>query len=290
MSSPKAESGKARIGYEARLNRVVDYIYDHLEDDIRFDDLAKVACLSPWHWHRIYTAMRGETIAATIRRLRLSRAAERLANSDMAVATIASRAGYGSLDTFRRAFKETYGKSPADYRLSGSHVAFKAALQAKDGAFFPVSIETLAPVRCASVAHTGSYMQIDRAMGQLFAKLAEQGSMAADQRMLALFYDDPDLVPLDDMRSRACSPVLDGIAWNLPIEEVILRGGVYARLRYRGPYADMKNAYRWLLGVWLPQSGHEPDDAPVFEAYLNSPEEVGPTELLTDIHLPLRAS
>lgn len=66
---------KANTDYETRLTRVVDYIYDHLEDNIRFDDLAEVACLSPWHWHRVYSSMRGETIAATIRRLRLSRAA-----------------------------------------------------------------------------------------------------------------------------------------------------------------------------------------------------------------------
>src|SRR4029077_11746511 len=53
--------------YENRLSRVVDHIYAHLDEDIRFDDLAEVACLSPYHWHRIYAAMRGETITATIR-------------------------------------------------------------------------------------------------------------------------------------------------------------------------------------------------------------------------------
>lgn len=281
-------TSKARTDYGARLNRVVDHLYEHLEDDIRFDDLAEIACLSPYHWHRIYAAMRGETITATIRRLRLSRAAERLANSDMTLDAIAGRAGYGSADAFGRAFKEAYGKSPADYRATGTHVAFKTALQAEDGAGFPVSIETLAPVRCASIAHTGTYMQIDHAMGRLFAALAAQEIMAPDQRMLAIFYDDPGLVPAEALRSRACSPVADGIALAAPIEEAVLRGGLYARLRYQGPYADMKGAYRWLLGVWLPQSGHEPDDAPVFEAYLNSPLQVAPTELRTDIHLPLR--
>jgi AraC family transcriptional regulator len=75
-----------------------------------------------------------------------------------------------------------------------------------------------------------------------------------------------------------------------PLQETIQRGGLYAGLRYRGPYADMKNAYRWFLGIWLPNSGHEADDAPVFESYLNNPQEVPPADLLTDIHLPLRAS
>lgn len=283
-------TSKAQTGYETRLNRVIDHLYDHLEDDIRFDDLAEIACLSPWHWHRVYSAMRGETITATIRRLRLSRAADRLANSGIALEVIAKRAGYGSADAFGRAFKEAYGKSPADYRATGSHAAFKAALLAEDGAGFPISIETLAPIRCASNAHSGSYMQIDRAMGRLFTALAAQGIMASDQRMLAVFYDDPDLVPVENLRSRACSPVADGVTLASPIEEAVVRGGLYARLRYKGPYADMKGAYRWLLGVWLPQSGHEPDDAPMFEAYLNSPQQVAPAELITDIHLPLRVS
>ena len=126
-------------------------------------------------------------------------------------------------------------------------------------------------------------------MGRLFKELAARQAMTAVPRMFALFLDDPDLVPADRLRSRACSPVAEGFEPTAPLQETIVRGGLYARLRYRGPYADMKDAYRWLLGVWLPGSGHEADDAPVFEAYLNNPQEVPPTDLLTDIHLPLRA-
>ena len=106
--------------------------------------------------------------------------------------------------------------------------------------------------------------------------------------MIGVFLDDPDLVLVDDLRSRACSPISDDFALAPPLEETVLRGGLYARLRYQGPYADMKDAYRWLLGVWLPHSCHEPDDAPVFEGYLNSPQHVAPKDLLTDIHLPLK--
>ena len=76
---------QTQASYQARLDRVVGHIYAHLDDDIRPEGLAEVACLSPYHWHRIYVAMRGETIGATIRRLRLQRAADRLANSDLSV-------------------------------------------------------------------------------------------------------------------------------------------------------------------------------------------------------------
>jgi AraC family transcriptional regulator len=280
---------QTQAAYQARLDRVVDHIYAHLDEDIRPEGLAGVACLSSYHWHRIYVAMRGETIGATIRRLRLQRAADYLANSDLSIRKIAERAGHSGVDAFARAFREAYGKTPADYRATGSHAAFKAAAEAEDHKGFPVAIETLPATRCASVAHKGAYLQIDQAMGRLFTALAAQKLTAPDQAMRALFFDEPDLVPAEALRSRACSPVAEGLFLAPPQEETVLRGGLYARLRYRGPYADMKGAYRWLLGVWLPQSGYEPDDDPIFEAYLNNPQHIAPADLMTDVHLPLKA-
>ena len=280
---------RTHASYEARLNRVIDHIYAHLDDEIRLDGLAEIACLSPYHWHRIYTAMRAETISATIRRLRLLRAADRLANSDAPIKAIGEHAGYSAVDAFGRAFKEGYGQTPADYRANGSHAAFRTANRERDAHGFPVTTAVLPPVRCAAVAHAGAYMQIDKAMGRLFTALASQNLIKPDQKMIAVFLDDPDLVPVDQLRSQACSPVAENADLAPPLDEAILRGGLYAKLRYKGPYSDMKEAYRWLLGVWLPNSGHEADDAPVFEAYLNSPMDVSPTDLLTDIHLPLQA-
>lgn len=274
--------------YSDRLNRVLDYLYAHLEEDLSFDQLAEVACLSPYHWSRIYSAMRGETIVATIRRLRLQRAADQLANSDLDLTTVTARAGYNSSDTFGRAFKDAFGVSPAAYRENGSHAAFKAANAANDARTFPVTVEGLPARRCAGIDHTGSYMAIDHAMGRLFAELGARNALPAQPEMIGVFFDDPDLGPEDQLRSRACLPVADSVTITATLVETALRGGLYARLSYTGPYADMRSAYRWLLGTWLPASGYEPDDAPIFEAYLNDPREVPQSQLRTDIHLPLK--
>ncbi|QRY70414.1 AraC family transcriptional regulator (plasmid) [Ensifer sp. PDNC004] len=275
--------------YNKRLNRVIDYVYAHLEDDLSFDRLAEVACLSPYHWSRIYSAMRGETIVATIRRLRLQRAADRLANSDLEIEAVSARAGYSSTDTFGRAFKGAFGVSPAAYREAGSHSGFRAANAASEAAAFAVVVESLPERRCAGIDHIGSYMEIDHAMGRLFAALVDRYSLPAEPAMLGVFFDDPDLGPEAELHSRACLPVATSVTIDAPLVETVLRGGPYAKLRYKGPYTDMRGAYRWLLGVWLPASGHEPDDAPIFEAYLNDPREVPQNELRTDIHLPLKA-
>jgi AraC family transcriptional regulator len=68
---------QTQTSYAARLDRVAGYIYEHLDEDVRPEHLAEVACLSPYHWHRTYVGMRGETISATMRRLRLLRAGSR---------------------------------------------------------------------------------------------------------------------------------------------------------------------------------------------------------------------
>lgn len=276
--------------YHDRLDRVLDYIYTHLDDDLSFDRLAEVACLSSYHWSRIYSAMRGETIVATIRRLRLQRAADQLANSDADIQAITRRARYSSADSFGRAFKEAFGTSPTAYREMGSHAAFKAASMASDGRGFPVTVETLPERRCAGIDHTGSYMKIDHAMGKLFAELVQRSLLPEEPAMIGMFFDDPDFGPEHALRSRACMPIANPVAIDAPLVETVLRGGCYAKLSYKGPYAGMRGAYRWLLGTWLPASGYEPDDAPIFEAYLNDPRHVPQAELRTDIHLPLKAA
>jgi len=78
--------------YRDRLNRVISHVHANLDEEIRIDDLAEVAHMSPYHWHRIYKAMQGETVATTVKRLRLERAANQLANTDTAIKEIASAA------------------------------------------------------------------------------------------------------------------------------------------------------------------------------------------------------
>ncbi|WP_456095319.1 helix-turn-helix domain-containing protein [Paraburkholderia sediminicola] len=98
-----------RARYETRLGRVLDHIYDHLDEPLDIDRLAQIACMSPYHWHRIFQAMYGETVATTVRRLRLHRAAGYLANGSMPIAEIAERSGYSSLQSFSRTFRAVFG-------------------------------------------------------------------------------------------------------------------------------------------------------------------------------------
>ncbi len=281
-----------RIDYNDRLNRVTAYIYDHLDEDIDLNRLAEVACLSPYHWHRVYHALHGETIATTVRRLRLHRAAGFLAYSSMPVDEIAARSGYSSVQAFTRAFHADYDQPPAQYRREGAHAAFQAsqsqASQSDIAAHsYDVEIRQVTPASAVAIDHTGSYMQVGRAFDPLFGWCAMKGLLGAQARAFGIFYDDPMAVPEAELRSRACVALGRPVATEAPVQQAEIPGGRCAVLRHRGPYATMRAAYQWLYGTWLTQSGEEPADAPVFEEYLNNPRDTAPNDLLTDIYLPL---
>ena len=273
--------------YKERLGRVTAYIHDHLDEELDLNRLAEVACLSPHHWHRIYHAIHGETIAATVKRLRLHRAAGHLANSTLTIEEIAARSGYKNLQSFTRIFGSVYGLPPAQYRRNGSHTGFQQAQREQCADMYEITIKQLPAMKAVGVDHTGSYMEIGRAFEALFGWLGARGLIAPDMRMAGLFYDDPSSVPEAELRSRGCVIVGKTIPAEPPVKAAEIVGGSYAVLRHKGPYADMRAAYQWLYGTWLLQSGREIADQPILEEYLNNPRDTAPTELLTDICLPL---
>ena len=279
---------RIRTDYQDRFSRVIAYIYDHLDEELDLFRLADVACLSPYHWHRIYHALYGETLADTVKRLRLHRAAGYLAHTSMAIRDVAKRSGFRNLQSFTRIFSSVYGMPPAQYRKHGSHTQFQSRNHERTLTMYEVAIKTVPRMRVATIAHVGSYMQIGKAFDTLYGCLAGQGRLNPAMRLVAIYYDDPSSVPEENLRSRAGVVVGDEFGIESPLESAEISDGRYAVLRHKGPYANMKGAYDWLYGQWLVQSGHEAADKPAFEEYLNTPMDTAPTELLTDIYLPLK--
>lgn len=273
--------------YEARLRRVSAHIHEHLDEELDMERLAEIACMSSYHWHRIYRAIYGETLATTVKRLRLHRAAGDIVQTDLPVSEIAKRSGYPNVQSFNRIFKAVYGMPPARYRQRGSHTVFEPSRQEKAPGMFEVTFSKVPETQLVSVAHSGSYMQIDKAFEMLFGTLYARGIARPDMRLIGVYLDDPDIVAVDKLRSFACVNADSNVPAEAPLGRRTIDGGDCAVLRHKGPYANMHKAYRWLYAEWLPKSGRELRDAARFEEYVNNPRDVPPTELLTDIYIPL---
>ena len=281
------EGTETRQRYVDRIERVQAHIHDHLDDPLDLDTLAEIACLSRFHWTRIYQAMTGESPVDTVRRLRLDRAARDLVRGERDIHRLALKAGYGSQAAFTRAFSSAFGQSPAAFRESGPHSALRSAIQENNTMAFPIKIRDL-PVRTAvGLEHAGPYHLIGKTFGELMMKLQASGDVRFLAGMFGRYTDDPKLVEPDDLRSHACAFLSKTIKAAPPMEVFDVGGGPHAVLLYKGPYTSMQPAYDWLFGTWLPSSGRIARDAPLLEINLNTPDTAPPADLLTEICLPL---
>jgi AraC family transcriptional regulator len=277
---------------QTRFHKVIDYIYDHMDENIDLEKLSEIACVSSYHWHRIYRGLCGETLAATVKRLRLLRAAGQLSNSQASIEVIASTSGYSRIQSFNRAFSESYGMPPAKFRSQGSHTLFSKYSFKKEGttAMTDITIKHIESFDVLAMPHTGSYMNIGNAFEKLFGWIGMRGLIGPQLRSVGIYYSDPDSIAENELQSAACIalPNLNEIQLDNSVEKKSIDGGEYAVLRHKGPYSNMRSAYQWLYGEWLANSGREVADQPAFEEYLNNPREVAPAELLTDIYMPLK--
>jgi AraC family transcriptional regulator len=101
---------------ERRLRRVLDYMMSHLEDDIGLAELSEVACLSRFHFIRMFSARMGMPPHRYLGFLRLERAKTLLAVGDQSIAEISLICCFSSQSNFSRAFRRATSVSPLDYR------------------------------------------------------------------------------------------------------------------------------------------------------------------------------
>ncbi|MBR0680503.1 AraC family transcriptional regulator [Roseomonas eburnea] len=275
--------------YASRIARAMALIAARPDDPPGLEDLAAAAAFSPFHFHRVYRAITGETPVETAARARLQEAAIALLKGGEKVALVARRAGYGSQAAFTRAFRAAYGIPPAAYRARGGLGFPVRSDDEEERAMFEVTIRETTPLRLAVIRHEGEYKRIGDAFGRLQAWAAGRGLLGAGTRAVALYHDDPSSVPAAKLRSDAGVTVGPEVKGEGEVRVLEVPGFArVAALRFKGPYAELERAYDWLYRAWLPGSGEEPADAPVMEEYLNDCKALPPSEWLTEILVPLR--
>ena len=282
-----------RTDYYKRINLVLDHARQHLDDVLEPDGMARMACFSLSHFHRIFKGMIGETFMEHVRRLRLERAAILLGHTRLTVTRIGLDAGYESPEAFSRAFRTAFDLSPTAYRNKTSAKAAEPlpaqTLNHPQQGEPPVelTVKHLDPIRVAFVRHTGPYIQCEKAWTTLYAWAGPKNLLGPRTQFLGISYDDPAVTPPDKIRYDACITVGDGVEAEEDVEIKTLPGGDFACAVHKGPYQDLEKSYAQIMGVELPKLGRDLDPAPSIEVYLNDPGTTPAEELLTEIRVPL---
>lgn len=276
--------------YLDRFAPLADHVRRNLRGDLSVEALARTVHFSPFHFHRLFTAVMGETVGTFVRRARLERAVQLMrTRPDRSLSRVARTVGFGSLSAFSRAFRRAYGLAPSRWdrrsrltsRARETHPAAPAGvpdlselIAAGDGPAAEVRLRDLPPLTLA-------YVRVRRpwepgALEGAYAKLREWLDRQDLERreLLGISWDDVEVTPPEHIRYDFAASVPPGTQGGGLVAVREWPASLVAASRARGTLARVARVWDDLYKEWLPRSRFEPRDLPPFERYHGWPEAV----------------
>lgn len=286
--------------YHARMQRVLDHVDAHAEEPLDLETLAGVAAFSKHHFHRQFSALFGLSVHRYVQLVRMKRASYRLAyRPGETITGIALDAGYEAPEAFARAFRQRFGQAPSQFRAAPDWHPWHAALapltqarsQTMQTRFTCADVTTLdfpaTPV--AFLQHRGDPAHLGDTIRRFITWRKTTGHRPPASATYTIFHTDPRTTPPEDYRLDLCAgttqPVADAAHG---IEPGLIPAGRCAMLRVVGQTDDLEPAALFLYRAWLPESGEEPGDFPLFARRVAFFPDVPEHEAMTELYLPLK--
>ncbi|CAG4890509.1 AraC family transcriptional regulator [Paraburkholderia saeva] len=274
------------------VGKALWFIESHYAGDITLDDIAMCGCVSRFHLSRAFEAATGRTVMRYVRGRRLSDAARALADGAPDILTVAVEAGYGSHEAFTRAFRDQFGVTPEAVRAQGTVCNIDLVEPIKmDESFLkdlaPPRIETGRPLLVAGLSERYHYERSDgipaqwQRFGPQIGKIPGQVGNVA----YGVCLNNDDAGNFDYL----CGvEVTDFSALPAHVARVRIGEHRYAIFDHRDHISAIRRTWNTIWNKWLPESGHEVADAPVFERY---GEQFSPTTGMGGVELwiPLKS-
>ena len=266
-----------------RLNQAVSYIEEHLSEEIDYEELAKIACCSTYHFQRMFSYIADVPLSEYIRRRRMSMAAADLSGGKEKVVDIALKYGYDSPTAFNRAFQSIHHVAPSAARKSGiilkSYPPISFQITIKGDVEMNYRIETKESFRIIGVS---APMDKDveknfQIVPGLWTKAAADGTV---QKLVSKIGKEPQGI----LGVSACVGSLEdwkyliAVSSEDPLEEgwdeYTVPAATWAIFKGKGSMPGSIQQLEKRIGTeWLPNSGYEFGEAPDIELYLNADPE-----------------
>ena len=304
MSAESVASAKnnANTEYVQKINRVIDYLRGNLDRQVKLKELARVACLSEFHFHRIFGAVSGETLNNFTNRLRLEKAARLLRYSDHRVTDIALDCGFSSSATFSRAFRSGYETSPSEFRKSGEIKKSKICkeLFPKDEYGLPMSAEekrAAFPVRLIEIPErqvgyirVTNAFDLDRVLAAVktIIEWAKSQDIFSQGTLFGMTVDDPHVTPMHLYRYEVCLASSSPFKCRDGMSKLKMTAMRYAAIKVSGDLHKVATAWDYLYRDWLIKSAYEPEHAPALEVFLDKERATDWSHFELELCLPVR--
>lgn len=303
--------------YQARINRVMDYIEKNLDQPIDLQTLSGIAHFSPFHFHRIFTFLTGETPNNFLLRIRIEKAAYELKDhKEILISEVAYKCGFNNVSTFSRTFRKFFGMTAQEFRNQEKAVFTKdGVLYSKNGkplskngkkqvgnhphlcsvefkslTFMDTKIEVkkMPEMTVIYCRHMGAFHEIYKAYDKLAKWAGPRGLMRfPETKSLTVYHDDPSITSIEKVRQDACITITEDVKVEGEIGKMIVEGGNYAVGRFEIGPAEFQQAWNTMC-LWFTESGYQADSKNTYELYHNDHNEHPEKKFIVDICIPVK--
>lgn len=274
------------------LNKAISYIEEHLTEEISYDELARIACCSAYHFQRMFAYMAGVPLSEYIRRRRMSLAAADLQSGEGKIIDIGMKYGYTSPTAFNRAFQSVHGMAPSMAKKGGAPmkayppISFKITVKGVEELNY--RIEEKAAFRIVGISHP-----LDKEIEKNFKTVPQMWQNAAMngtiEKLASLMNDQP----MGVLGVSVCNDkedwqyfiaVSSSVDADNTLDEYIIPACTWAVFSGTGTGMSIQELEQRIVTEWLPTSGFEYDNAPDIEVYLNP----DPNDMQYEVWVPVK--
>lgn len=306
----------SRQEYTARINRVMDYIGKNISQVIDLSVMADIASFSPYHFHRIFTFITGETPNNFVSRIRLERAAVLLQDSTKdTISEIAFRCGFINVSSFSRAFKSFFGVSAKEFRRLDKAIYIKNGIRysknckpiSKIGKNIQqvneqicsvelneliimdtkIEIKQMPELNLIYCRHMGAFNKIGQAYEKLFKWAVPRGLVTSSTKTVTVYHDDPAVTGVEKVRQDASIIVENDVKVEGEIGKSTVSAGKYAIGHFEIKETEFELAWNTMCS-WLTESGYQPGEGSTYELYHNDYNEHPEHKFIVDICIPVK--
>lgn len=276
--------------YAERVNIVIEYINEHLHEQLDIKKLAQISHFSPYHFHRIIRVFLGESLGAYVSRTRVETGAKLLRYSHHSIEEIAYNVGFETPSSFSKAFKKYFNISPSYYR---ANKAFTKQTIIKPIYTMPLHEPKIIErkdciaiyIRLIGVYGSHDYASTSK---KLWAYIGKHNLYGPQLETIGISHDDPRVTEGIKCRYDACVAVHKPVKPEGDIGVKTIPGGKFAVFLHKGSYIKLQETFDAIFSKWIFENDIELRNAPIMEKYINNPYETPNEEdLLTEIYLPI---
>lgn len=296
------------IDYKNRINRVFEFIDENLDADLSLSTISAVAFFSPYHFHRVFKFITGETLNQYITRRRIEKSAQDLLHKTITTTEIANKYGFNDVSSFTRTFKKYYEVSPTGFRKENPNKFSKIRqLKSKNGQPYPdpekyiciitnlknwiamhakIEIKETPELNVAGVTHIG-LNGVETAFEKILRWATPKDLLKHPETKLGrVFYDSVKVTAPNKVRMSIFLMTNRPFEVEGEINKLTINKGKCIVGRFEITPNEFEKSWTGLF-IWMNENGYKKSTANPFEIYHNDFREHPENKFIVDLYIPI---